>query len=379
MKSIHQACIVVAISVLFSGCMTGKKALQEGNYTEAVTKAVERLRENPGSKQSTATLKQAYPLAIRTATEEIEQLLRSQDPRKYAGVADRYEALNRLADEIRHCPAALEIINRPEVFGDELAAAREKAAPEAYDAGMNQLKLGTRPAAREAYYLFLDADRFIPGFQDVRDKIIQAKTDATLKVVVEQIPVRGRFQISSEYFYDQVFSFLSSGIKQEFVEFYSPKEAETLRNVDEILVMEFDDFIVGATNDKDSEKEYTSKDSVKVGTATVNGQKVEVYDRVKAKLTTHRREVISTGTLVVQIIKSGTEKPLASRKFPGTFTWVMEWANYNGDERALTTQQIGLCKIKPVSPPPPQELFLEFTRPIFDQLKSFLHNYYKNT
>ncbi|MFH0760493.1 MAG: hypothetical protein V2A67_03190 [Bacteroidota bacterium] len=379
MKSIHQVFIVIAVSVLFTGCITGKKALQEGNYTEAVTKAVERLRENPDSKPSAATLKQAYPLVVKTATEEIELLLRSQDPRKYAGVVDRYETLNRLADEIRHCPAALKIIDRPEVFGDQLAAAREKAAPEAYDAGMNLLKQGTRQTAREAYYLFLDADRFVPGYQDVSDKISQSKSDATLKVVVEQIPVRGRYQISSEYFYDQVYSFLSSGIKQDFVEFYSPKEAKTLPYVDEILVMEFDDFIVGATNEKDSEKEYTSKDSVRVGTATVNGRKVEVYDRVKAKLTTHRRDVISTGTLIVQIMNAGTEKPLASRKFPGTYAWGTEWANYNGDERALTSQQIDLCKKKPASPPPPQELFIEFTRPIFDQLKSFLRNYYKNT
>lgn len=375
----HQAWIIVAVWVLFTGCVTGKKALQEGNYNEAVAKAVERLRDNPDSKQSSATLKQAYPLAVRAATEEIEQLLRSQDPRKYAGAVDRYEALNRLADEIRHCPAALKIIDGPEVFGDELAAAREKAAPEAYDAGMNLLKQGTRPTAREAYYLFLDADRFVPGYQDVRDKIVQAKTDATLMVVVEQIPVRGRYQISSEYFYDQVFSFLSVGIKQEFVEFHGPKDAKNLPHVDEILVMEFDDFVVGATNDKDSEKEYTSKDSVRVGTATVNGQKVEVYDRVKAKLTTHRREMISTGILVVQILNAGTEKPLASRKFPGTYTWVTEWANFNGDERALTAQQVALCKKKPALPPPPQELFLEFTRPIFDQLKSFLRTYYRNT
>jgi hypothetical protein len=379
MKSYCQALIFVAVAVVLTGCSTGKKALQEGNYTDAVKKAVERLRENPDSKQATATLKQAYPLAVRTASEEIEQLLRSQDPSKYAGVVDRYEALNRLADEIRHCPAALELIERPKTYSEELAGAREKAAPEAYDAGINLLKQGTRQTAREAYYLFLDADRYIPGFQDVRDKIRQAKTDATLKVAVEQIPVRGRYQISSQFFYDQVFSFLSSGIKQEFVEFYDPKEAKKLPYVDEVLTMEFDDFIVGAINDKDSEKEYTSKDSVRVGTATVNGQKVDVYDRVKAKLTTHRREVISTGTLLVQIVHAGTEKPLASRKLPGTFTWVTEWANYNGDDRALTTQQIELCKKKPISPPPPQELFLEFTRPIFDQLKNFLRSYYSKT
>jgi hypothetical protein len=209
--------------------------------------------------------------------------------------------------------------------------------------------------------------------------IENARFDATLKVIVEQIPVPGRYKISSDFFFDQVYSFLAKGMRQEFVEFYDPASAKNLPYADEILVMQFDDFIVGATNDKESEKEYISKDSVKVGTTKVNGQTIDVFNKVKAKLTTHRREVISTGILAVQIVDAKTNKPKAAQKFPGTFTWVTEWANFNGDERALTPQQLELCKKKPLLPPPPQDLFLEFTKPIFEQLKGFLRNYYRNS
>jgi len=368
---------VLVLTLVLAGCVTGKKALQEGNYTEAVLKSVERLRENPDSKQAILTLRQAYPLAVKTSLEEIDQLLRSQDPRKYAGIVDRYEALNRLAGEIRHCPEALKIINRPEEFPEQVASAREKAAPEAYDAAVALLEMGTRKAAREAYDRLLEAERFIPGYRDVKDLLIRARFEATLKVAVEQIPVRGRYQVSSQYFYDQVLSFLTTGIRQEFVEFYDAQTASGLPALDEILVMEFDDFMVGATNEKESEKEFTSRDSVKVGTATMNGQKVDVFNKVKAKLTTHRREVVSTGLLAVQVLDARTNKPLVSKKFPGTFTWVSEWASYNGDDRALSSEQLQLCKRKPALPPPPQDLFIEFTRPIFDQLKGFFRNYYR--
>jgi tetratricopeptide (TPR) repeat protein len=362
---------------MFAACSTGKKAYQQGNYAEAVLQSVQRLRENPDSKKSMETLDQAYPLAINTFKQEIEQLLAGQDPFRYAEITERYESMNRMADEIRHCPAALKVIRNPEYFAEQTAGARQKAAPEAYQAGINLLKQGTRQAAREAYYHFINADRYVPGYQDVKQKIEQAKFDATLKVVVEQVPVPGRYKISSDFFYDQVYTLLARSSKQEFVEFYDPAEGAKLPYIDEILMMEFDDFVVGSTYDKDTEKEFTSQDSVKIGSATVNGQKVDVYDRVKAKMFMHRREVLSTGVLVVQIVEARTGKPKATQKFPGTYTWFSEWASFNGDGRALTTQQLEMCKRKPVMPPPPQDLFLEFTKPIYEQLKGFLRNYYK--
>lgn len=379
MKSLIKTVFIAVLTViLVSSCSTGKKAYQQGNYADAVFQSVQRLRDNPDSKKSIETLDQSYPLAISTFKMEIEQLLSSQDPFKYAGITERYETMNRMADEIRHSPAALKVIRNPESFGEQVAGARQKAAPEAYEAGMSLLKQGTRAAAKDAYYQFLSADRFVPGYQDVKQKIEQARFDATLKVVVEQVPVPGRYKLSSDFFYDQVYNLLAKSSKREFVEFYDPSAAKNLPYVDEILRMEFDDFVVGSTYDKETEKEYTSKDSVKTGTATVNGQKVDVYDHVKAKLTTHRREVVSTGVLLVQIVDFRTNKPKATQKFPGTFTWFSEWANFNGDGRALNQQQLDLCKRKPVMPPPPQDLFLEFTRPIYDQLKGFLSNYYKN-
>jgi hypothetical protein len=370
--------IAFASALLLGSCNTGKKAFEQGNYSEAVFQSVQRLRDNPDSKKSGQTLDQSYPLAVSTFKLEIEQLLKSQDPYKYSGITERYETMNRMADEIRHCPAALKVIRNPEDFGEQVAAARQKAAPEAYDAGIKMMAQGTRPAARDAYYQFLNADRYVPGYMDVKLKIEQAKFDATLKVIVEQVPVPGRYKLSSDFFYDQVYTLLDKNSRQEFVEFYDPAAAKKLPYVDEILMMEFDDFMVGSTYDKDTEKEFTSKDSVKIGSATVNGQKVDVFDRVKAKLFTHRREVVSTGILLVQMVDAKTNKPRLTQKFPGTYTWFSEWASFNGDGRALNPQQLELCKKKPATPPPPQDLFLEFTKPIFEQLKGFLRNYYKN-
>ena len=44
--------------------------------------------------------------------------------------------------------------------------------------------------------------------------------------------------------------------------------------------------------------------------------------------------------------------------------------NYNGDKRALTKNQIEICNRRRINPIPPQQMFVEFTKPIHDQLRS---------
>jgi hypothetical protein len=87
--------------------------------------------------------------------------------------------------------------------------------------------------------------------------------------------------------------------------------------------------------------------------------------------------VSSSGTLQVKILDAYNKKILENKVFPGSFVWQTEWASYNGDQRALSKEQLDLCQKKPEAPPAPQDLFFEFTRPIFDQTRSFLRSYYR--
>ena len=62
---------------------------------------------------------------------------------------------------------------------------------------------------------------------------------------------------------------------------------------------------------------------------------------------------------------------------PGEFVWISEWATFNGDERALSPEQIQWSKQKEQVPPSNQELFIEFTRPIYDQVTAKIKEFYK--
>lgn len=369
--------ILLVLSAIVSSCSTGKKSFERGNYYEAVIKSIERLRSNPDNKKARQTLKDAYPLAVETLTTEIDILLNSNERFRYAGIVDRYEKINSMAKEIRRSPAARSIKLDIREYITQLTGAKEKAATESYEAAGILLNKGDRESAKEAYYLYENANQYVNNFKDANSKMDIAREVATLVIVVENISVPGLYKINSEFFQNQIISYLAVKQSNNFILFLNSKEAREMNRVDQVIIMQFDNFVVGSTRDKEVIKDLVSKDSVKVGSATIDGRKVDVFDKVKASYSVHTRELISSGILDVKIIDAISEKLLGNKKFPGKFVWGTEWASYNGDKRALNAQQLKLSKRKPPLPPPPQDLFLEFTKPIFDQTKSYLNNYYR--
>jgi len=78
------------------------------------------------------------------------------------------------------------------------------------------------------------------------------------------------------------------------------------------------------------------------------------------------------------VVDASTNGVLTHSKFPGEYLCVNSWARFNGDERALSDQQLALCKHREVQPPGAQDLFFEFTKPIFNQLIPSLRGFYQN-
>ena len=371
-------CIIWILSaiVLLSGCSSSKKAFQHGDYYQAVLEAVNQLRSSPNNKKSQEVLVQAYPLAKENSLRKIKNAMAANFPNKYSVSADEYLALNEMADAIYTCPKALQLIPNPTQFSREMGEIMPFAAEEAYDLGVKQLNLNTIQGAREAYHHFSKADLYMSGYRDVKDKIEEALYLAIFKVVVKKPVTPQNYQLTADYFYTNLMSQMAQATKSGFIRFYTEEEAlnEGLREPDQYLSFDFADFTVGAMRETKNSAEVT-RDSVLVE-ATINGVKQNVYTKVKATLTTNRREVISQGTLTARIINVANNRVEEQRNFPGRFVWYNEWASFNGDERALTDQQKKMAKAEPVMPPPQQDLFIEFTKPILNQTVTFVRNYY---
>jgi len=378
MKSTFFASAIIALFLI--ACSSGKQAYERGNYYEAVMKSVNRLRQNPDHSKSIEALQNAYPLAIEYYENEAKNEIASNSPYKWKNAIQSYNNINALYEAIRQCPGCKQAVPNPKNYYAEIGPLKEKAAEESYNAGIAALMKGNRNDSKQAYFNFADAQHFVPGYKDVVEYLDKAKFEATLKVIIEQIPVPARYNLSGGFFQDKVEEFLHNNYTdQTFIKFYTPEEAKlvNLPYADQIMRIQFDDFSVGNSVLREKEETLT-KDSVKVGEAKVDGKTVPVYNTVKAKLTTYRKELTSNGLLSMVVVDAKTNGILTTQKFNGEFVWVSQWARFNGDERALTDQQLKICQLREQQPPHPQDLFLEFTKPIYNRLVPAVRGFYQN-
>jgi len=376
MKTSTKTLFLGLIILLTGACSSGYKAYKQGDYYKACMEAVEKLRDNPRNEKAQYVLKQTYPLAQQMALREINIALQSKQPDNYAAVVYQYERLNAMASTIYRCPKAIELIPAPAEYHSELSDARDKAASQVYELGVKALNVGTIDQARAAYQYFQKANSFSNGYKDVLNLIEEARYQGTLRVAVERPRTSPNYQVSADFFSENLLADINKYFAGRLIRFYNAANAP--RNADErphqYLVLNFEDYSIGNIRDSRNTVEV-KRDSVKVGTATFEGKKVDVYNTVTAKLTTNRREIISGGVLSVRVYDT-RDVLLQQRNFTGEYVWSTSWGNFNGDERALTNEQKALCGRNPQLPPTNQDMFIEFTKPIYSQAFTYIRSIY---
>ncbi|MCL1867637.1 MAG: hypothetical protein FWF72_01630 [Paludibacter sp.] len=369
---------IIAAAVMLTNCSSPQSLYKNGNYYQAVIAAVKKLRSKPDNIPAQEVLTQAYPYAQDIALRVINNKnAETTNPNRHYAIVEQYENLNALASEIYRSPAAMQIVTPREYIG-ELQAAKEAGAEEFYQLGINALRTRDVLQARLALDYFKKTQDFVPNYKDVAQRNEQAVFYSTLRVIVQRPLTNRSYQLSADFFFDNLITELRRRGSSRLVAFYSEEEAK-LANIAEphqIVTLDFLDFTVGNAREMYSEVDCI-RDSVHVADAyDREGNKIPAYATVKARLRTYRLELLSQGVLNALVSDAATKKPLTQQKFAGQYIWTSEWATFTGDDRALNSNQQRLVMRQREVPPPPQDLFVEFTKPIFTQTVNFLINYY---
>lgn len=377
-KSIFLIVLLVIVGLI--SCNSSKKMLESGNYYQAVMQSVDKLQSNPDNKKAREVLSQAYPLAVDDFLDKIRNSRAIQSQFTNSHSVSIYENINRMYEKIQKSPAAKEIISNPKKYYKEIAKLKVLAAEEQYQAGLEEFSIGNRENYKQAYFYFLETNKFVDNYKDVASKLEDSFNLSILKVITDLKPVQSRvYDLSADVFYNEVEKTLQQIEQNEFIRFFTLEEAEKLdiKNPDQLLKINFDDFIVGETHTKERVEKMKS-DTVKVGQITLErGGKKDVYDVVFADVTISRMEVISKGIIHLNISQPDFgDKAILNEDFSGQYVWYNEWGSFNGDKRALTNDQLKICNQKNIPPIPPQQMFVEFTKPIHANLSNRLRNFY---
>ncbi len=363
------------ITSILVSCSSGKKALQKGDYDKAVYIAINRLKSNPNKSKAKLTLSNGYKYALERHLSRINDIKLTDDIFKWEQVVNEYQNINYLANAITDCPVCMDAVPNPEKYIAETSDAKYFAAEARYNDGKKLLAKNNRTAAKGAYFDFEKAEQLYPDFKDAQSMMDSAYFAALIRVVVEPVLVNSRiYKLSNDYFQDKIYEFMKHYETKSFVKFYTPDEARVSKfKFDQVLSLNFDDFIVGQTYVKERIEDI-KRDSIKTG-VTRDSTKRPIYTTATGKLTTFEKTITSSGLLDFQI-RDMNGVIITHEKMPGTFVWRDSWGSYRGDERALTDSDKRLLNRRETYPPAPQDLFIEFTKPIFDQLTYKVRDFY---
>ncbi|MFM7194173.1 MAG: hypothetical protein ACKOYP_05240 [Bacteroidota bacterium] len=308
-------------------CTSGKKALEHGNYYQAVLEAVERLRSSPENKRAVSVLRASYPMAVEYLDKEVTDAKTAGDPDQWRKAVKNYQLINTLYEEIRRSPAALRVIAEPQQRFAEIAAAKNLAAEESYQAGLASMLKGTRDDSKRAFQLFTQTLQLVPEYKEAAELSNQAREDATLNVVVEPVIInRPGWNLEGA-----VYGYRDN----QFVRFYSAEQArqEGLKRTDHYLSMAINNFVQSFPSISRSTSEYT--DSVKTGERKVGDKVSPVYTRVKSRVTVFNKTVQASAAMKLVITDATSKGTLADFDIVANQTWNDQWIIHTGDARAL--------------------------------------------
>ena len=374
--------IFLAGILILNSCSTGQKSFQQGNYYDAIMKAVSRLSSDPDNRKASQVISEGYPMAVTYYQEEIDKVLTSNDPFRWKRTLEIMQTVNQMSDEIRRVPAARKLVSSPKMYTTEMTDVQNRAAQEFYDAGIDALNRKTRETAKQAFFHFQNADGLVRGYKDSQQKMLLTKDLATLKVVVEQIPVNGKFEYSAQFFYDNVFQMLNERFQEkDFVHFYSPEQAEKarLKYPDMVLQMGFYDFFIDRPQHSEEQQELNKqieeKYQVKISKDSTVTRTRMIPKKGKIKILTD--QVASGGLLELKAVEFQSQKIVFTDKIPGQYLWQNKYGIFVGDNEVLDNNLISILNNKMILPPPAQDMFVLFTKPIFNQLADKLTNYFR--
>ena len=167
---------VILLLVLFAvSCTSSQKLLERGQYDRAIDKAVEKLQKKPGDSEELAVLKEAFELANMFDNERIEYLQLEGNDENWIEIFELYEQLDRRQDKIRRLPSRVrnqfEFVNYDRAIVDSKSA----AADVSYRRGLEYMEQGGKENYRLAWAEFIRAAELYPGYEDVEQKIEEAR------------------------------------------------------------------------------------------------------------------------------------------------------------------------------------------------------------
>lgn len=349
-------------SIVLTSCGSPKQAIAEGDYDEAITDASLSLKKNPNNENQALYLHEAYTKATERDLATIEQLKNtaSQNPENWVEIYTIYDKM--LIREIAVLPLLPLYANGKELQFDipnvdnEAEEAKVNASRELYNQANSLLMTGNTEDARKAYTLFDQLVEFNFNYRDAREKREEAKLKGSTNVLVQMNNQTGQ-QLPST-FEDDLLTFREGSFSDEWILYSSERKPGIVYNYE--VDLNITQLIVGRAQEQ--QQQYREQARVIVGyrqgkDSKGNTVRVPQYGTVYADVleTRQYKPIRVAGSVTYKELPGGKE--LANLPVEREEAWQNVYAQFRGDERALTQETIQKIQNGPQQVPSDAEFF----------------------
>jgi hypothetical protein len=186
MKKVISVSIILIL--ILSGCGSSKKQLEKGNYEAALDKAVKQLRKDSRDSKQISILDKSFTTLNEQDNERIRYLKMEEKPANWDEI---YQINKRMSDRQAYVRTVtpLELngktIEYPYVdYMPEMVAAKRKSADFYYAHGNELMKSKLKESYRQAFYEFVRAKEYVGNYEDIDNKIDDAKYLGMSRVLI---------------------------------------------------------------------------------------------------------------------------------------------------------------------------------------------------
>ena len=387
---------ILALGLIIS-CSTSKqieRSVSAGNYDQAISNAVSKLRTNKNKKRKAeyiVMLQEAYAKANQRDVENINFLNKDSNPENFIKVYDLYVALDNRQNRIK--PLLPLYVNEQEVklpikdYASAIITSKDRASLQLYTnakAVLNQTS-NTKLDYRFAYEQFKDIEDINPNYRDVRLLMDESHQKGTDFVLVEMI--NDTQKVIPERLENDLLNFSTYGINNLWTVYHNVNDNSTTYDYSMLVNLRQINTSPEQVKERQLIKEKQIKDGKKLlldarGNQIKDslGNAIEIDNLKTVRCEFYEFKQFKTVQVTGNVEYHNLNTKQLADAFPVSSQFVFEhiYANATGDRRALANDLLPFLEVRAVPFPTEEQMIYDSGEDLKLQLKQIMNSYTLN-
>ena len=363
-----------------------EKALNTGNYDDAIQDALKKLESNKDSKRKqdyVLMLGDAYTKVVERDLSTINHLKKDNNPAQYQQIYETYVALDNRQEAIK--PVLPLQVNGKTVqfkfndYSNSIVEYREKTSDYLYDQGIMLLDSDDKRLIRQSYDTFSYIEHINPNYEDVRDLMEEAHQRGTNYVIVS---IQNQtYQIIPRQLEDDLLNFNTYGLNQFWTVYHANENPQI--NYDYAMQLQLKQINISPEQIKEQEflREREVVDGWKYqldsrGNVMKDslGNDIKIDKIVKVRARYFEFHQTKSSQILGEVVYVDLKSNQVINTFPIDSGFLFEnlYGTYRGDERALLKEDRDLVRNRRVPFPTNEQMVYDTGEDLKAKLKNII-------